>query len=94
MQLAYDAMGIYMSGSIAAAQGMLRSACRLELDAAAKATDEDQPTRAVLCRSAAILALQGGADEDAARLANLCLHGSLPEHVEDVFRTILDRHGE
>ena len=88
MRLAYEALDTYRDGHYDAARGMLRSACKLELDAASYASDTDVLTRAILCRSAAILALQAGALDEAARLAGLCLRGVLPSHVAGVLGTL------
>jgi len=89
MRLAYDALDTYREGHYDAARGMLRSACKLELDAASHASDTDVLTRAILCRSAAILALQAGALDEATRLARLCLRGVLPLHVAGVLGTLV-----
>ena len=81
MELSYQALNAYSSGLGKVSQELFKLALKNELAAMAVSTDEGLPSRAVLQRSAAFLAHQAGADEQAADLARHCLSGNLPKYL-------------
>ena len=72
---------------------LLRRAYECERKAALLAAPnaELEPTRSVLCRSAASLALECGEFREAERLASLALSGSPPEEIAQELRDLLEQ---
>jgi hypothetical protein len=95
-QLHRDAMTAAESGTVAkrnndseAALRYFREALDLETQAAGCAPAGYEPTRSVLYRSAASLALECGNEREAERLAAQGLAGDPPEEIADELREIL-----
>ena len=97
-QLHQDAMAAAERGTFAkrnhdadAAQRDFREALDLETQAAHSVPAGFEPSRSVLFRSAASLALECGQEREAERLAALGLAGDPPDEIADELREILDR---
>lgn len=93
MDLAEAAMVLSRRGDVAGAKGKYREAFLLERAAADGVADlkELEPTRSVLHRSAATLALDCGDFPEAIRLANRGLQGNPPGEIAGEIREVLDR---
>lgn len=93
MDLADEAFTARVRGEIERSHKLFRLAFEKESNAArAVAYDTDfEPTRSVLLRSAASLALDCGELREAERLISLGLAGSPPDDVADEMRDLLDR---
>lgn len=94
MQLLDKANVARMSGSDTAAGQLNRQAYVLERQAAELLADTPQhePTRAILYRSAAILALDCGEIDDAIRLIDAGLAGSPPAVLAKQLHELRDQH--
>jgi hypothetical protein len=93
MELIDEATRARHEGNQERAQSQLREAFALEKEAAALvASDLDlEPTRSVLHRSAASLALQLGEAREAERLIATALAGSPPEEIAEELRDLLEQ---
>jgi hypothetical protein len=80
-------------GNVQAAREQLRQAFEQEREAArlSAAQLELEPTRSVLHRSAAVLALECGALREAERLIATALSGNPPEEIAEELRDLLEQ---
>jgi hypothetical protein len=93
MALADEAFAARHNGDADAASRLFRDAFRCE-QAAAEQSDEEsltEPTRSVLYRSAATLALDCGEFREAERLAARGLGGDPPDDVAEELREVLEQ---
>ena len=90
MELATHAESLRMAGDEAAAVPLFRSAMESERDAALKVPANLEPTRSVLLRSAASLALDCGANREAERLIAVALAGDPPDEIADELRDLYE----
>src|SRR6185437_15777182 len=88
MELAEQAFAARRRGEADTAQSLARRAYLLEKQAAGAAQTE--PSRSVLHRSAATLALDCGEYREAERLVAAALAGSPPEQIANELREVLD----
>ena len=93
MELAERADGLRAKGSPDAAEVLLVQAYEQEALAARKFSDAygDEPTRSVLLRSAASLAIECGLWREAEKLAALGLAGNPPAGLADELRDLLEQ---
>jgi YGGT family len=92
MELADKAFIAKRRGDLAAAQELHRRAFRLEAQAADLVKDDlsAEPTRSVLYRSAAAMAIDAGEVEEARRLVDEALSGYPPREIEQELLALLD----
>lgn len=92
MELADRAMMARITGDVEAARSLLRQAFEKERTAALELLRDDgpEPTRSVLFRSAASLALECGEPREGERLASCGLAGLPPEPIADELRELID----
>ena len=93
MDLADEAIVLNSRGDVVSATGKFREAFLLERVAADEVAGckDLEPTRSVLHRSAATLALDCGDKAEAIRLANRGLEGIPPEEIAKELREVLER---
>ena len=93
MDLADEAIVLNSRGDLASATAKYREAFLLERAASDEVAGcrELEPTRSVLHRSAATLALDCGDKAEAIRLANRGLEGTPPEEIAKELREVLER---
>jgi len=91
MQLADEADAARKRGEPDVATRLIRAAYEAEKKAALRLADrsEAEPTRSILLRSAAYLALENGMGTEAGELAERALEGHPPPRVEAELRTLL-----
>jgi len=80
-----------LNGDAARQETLYREAYELEAKAAKQASDLPEPTRSVLLRSAASLALDCNLLLDAERLICTALMGSPPEEIAEELRDLLEQ---
>jgi Ni/Fe-hydrogenase subunit HybB-like protein len=96
MDLADKALRAQQSGESAGANDLFRQAYDLErkaLDLVLESPDPPEPTRSILCRSAATLAIDYGNHSEARKLIGLGLSGRLPKGIQqelEGLRRLLD----
>lgn len=88
MELAEQAFAARRQSDLTAARSLARQAYQLEQQAAA--LSQTEPTRSVLHRSAATLALDCGEYREAERLIAAALAGSPPPAIANELREVLD----
>jgi len=93
MEKADQAVAAQKAGDLEAARALFREACTLESEAAHALVDkpEAEPTRSVLFRSAASLAIEAQQSPQAAYLVACGLEGSPPEEIREELRDLLRR---
>ena len=93
MQLADEADRLRRQGDGAAAGQLLRQAFEKERQAAEQTSSDVrlEPTRSVLHRSAASLALECGDYREAERLIAVALSGEPPDEIADELRDLLEQ---
>ncbi len=93
MRLVDEAESARRNGDVAAAQERLRRAFNQERQAADLVAGDltQEPTRAILHRSAASLALQCGALREAERLIATALSGDPPDEIAEELRDLLEQ---
>jgi hypothetical protein len=93
MDLAEEAFEAKRDGSVDRAQRLLQAAFEKERDAAELAVRElnVEPTRSILFRSAASLAVQAGYVRDAEKLIAIALAGEPPADVAEELRDLLEQ---
>ena len=93
MELAELATAARITGGIAASRDLLRQAMHQEIQAAeiVASNFQAEPTRSVLLRSAASLALQCGEWREAERLISVALAASPPASVAEELRDLLEQ---
>lgn len=93
MELVDQAMMAQLHGDIAGAEKFLREAFKKERAAAqliASSKKSPEPTRSILCRSAASLAFQCKAFHEAEQLLHLGLSGHPPDEIAEEMRDLLE----
>jgi hypothetical protein len=93
MDLADQADRLKKTGRHQEALNLLETAFEFEREAALKLRDrlEVEPTRSVLCRSAASFAVECGKLRDAEQLISLGLSGAPPEEIAEELRDLLEQ---
>lgn len=91
MSLADAAMVARMAGDEQTAANLLHSAFEHERDAALSVSSNLEPTRSILLRSAASLALESSENREAERLIGMALSGEPPEEIADELRDLLEQ---
>ncbi len=93
MDLAERATLLRMRGEVREANKWAEAAFSKEKDAALKVASNllFEPTRSVLLRSAATLALECRELREAERLASLALSGNPPDEIADELREVLEK---
>src|SRR6266487_2589346 len=93
MNLADRALVARLSGDTEGASVLLREAYRHEREAAERVSSQQElePTRSVLHRSAASLALECNELREAERLIGIALSGNPPEEIADELRDLLEQ---
>jgi len=93
MQLADQAYLARLRGEVKEAERLVRKAFEREREAALLSADkhEFEPTRSVLHRSAASLAIECGEMREAERLISSALLGTPPEEIADELRDLLEK---
>lgn len=94
MDLTDQAESAKRSGEIGRAQSLFRMAFELERDAAMMLIDDSpqiEPTRSILLRSAASLALDCEEYREAERLISIALTGEPPEHIAEELRDLMEQ---
>jgi len=93
MELADKAYIARLHGDLEAAERFTREAFEKEKEAALLLVDkcECEPTRSVLCRSAASLALESGEQREAERLIGFALSGAPPDEIAEELRDLLEK---
>jgi tetratricopeptide (TPR) repeat protein len=93
MRLVDEADSARLSGNVQVARERLRQAFDNERQAADLVAGDlsQEPTRAVLHRSAASLALQCGALREAERLIAAALYGDPPDEIAEELRDLLEQ---
>jgi hypothetical protein len=93
MRLADEADAARLRGDAAGHRRLIRQAFEAEREAALRLADrtELEPTRSILHKSAAYLALESGLQREASNLARSALAGAPPADVEEELRAILQR---
>src|SRR5437868_4896270 len=93
MRLVDEADQSRRAGNLQAARAQLREAFEQERQAAAVSAEDLnlEPTRSVLHRSAASLALECGALREAERLIAVALSGNPPEAIAEELRDLLEQ---
>jgi len=91
MEKADQAVAAHKAGDLQEASALFREACRLESEAAHALGDKPdaEPTRSVLFRSAASLAVEASQFDYAAYLVACGLEGSPPEEIREELRDLL-----
>jgi len=91
MEKADQAAAVQKAGDLEEARALFREACRLESEAAHALIDKSdaEPTRSVLFRSAASLAIEAEQFAHAAYLLACGLEGSPPEEIREELRELL-----
>src|SRR5437762_14338431 len=87
------ALAAQRAGDLREAQLLLRAAFELESQAAhlAALKDDSEPTRSILHRSAASLALDCGLNREAERLICEALRGNAPDAIANELRDLLEQ---
>lgn len=91
MELAEKATLANLAGNVKSARNQMKNAFLLEKEAALLCATSYEPTRAVLLRSAAYLALQCNLPREAEQLAALGLAGTPPENLADELRDLFEQ---
>src|SRR6266567_2641871 len=93
MSLADRALVARLSGDTVGASALLREAYRHEREAAERVSSQQElePTRSVLHRSAASLALECNELREAEKLVALALAGDPPTEIADELRDLLEQ---
>ena len=93
MKIAHDAVVARQQADTDTAERLYTEAFALEREVALSLKDdlEVEPTRSVLLRSAASLALECGETREAERLVAVALSGDPPEEIAEELRELLDR---
>lgn len=93
MELADKAWVARLHGDSDAAEQLTREAFEKEREAASRLADryECEPTRSVLYRSAASLALESGEQREAERLIGFALAGAPPDEIAEELRDLLEK---
>lgn len=93
MTLADEAHSAKLHGDISKATALLRKAFEKEREAASKMATRlnIEPTRSVLHRSAATLAIECGEHREAERLISTALSGQPPDEIADELRGLLEQ---
>jgi hypothetical protein len=89
MEIADEAFMAKRLGELDRAKNLFRQAFELEFSIAQQATTE--PSRSVLLRSAAILALHAENYREAERVAAMGLSGNPPEEIANELRDVLEQ---
>lgn len=91
MDLAEDAERAKRRGNIEDAQRWFSEAFELEAQAAQQVAFGDEPTRSILHKSAAVLALDAGFNREAEKLILAALLGEPPFEIAEELRDLLER---